>query len=130
MTTYKFKPYSEVKSDVAKLSTLYEGSNLQAEADKLLTSINDFCNKYAISCGYRLAVPQKAKSDKSFANAGIELGKIKAPKTLLTFLQNKAGEGKHTTSELIGMLLKHQKFNAKYSKGRLRVCFDTQITLK
>lgn len=120
----------DVTQDRIKVLGKTRSSEVQNAMKQLLQRLNDFNTKNKIQCMYRVAVPEdKAK----YVDGGLEVGKLAMPTTLLNFLlgkyvaSNKVNDKstKPSALHLYAMLLKHQKYNVKFSGTRLLVCFDT-----
>jgi hypothetical protein len=94
-----------------------------AALDKLLKDVKSFVDNYKIQCQFRLAI----KNSGDNADGGIELGKIKLPATLATYVTDKLdmqdSEKKPTMNQLLGVLLKHRKFNVAMASKLVRVKF-------
>lgn len=112
--------YSEVVKQCEKLREIFDDQNIYRNTLATLKSANDFCSKYKIQALYRLAMPGNADADK-LDKAGIEIGKVNLPKTLLKFLLSKCKEDKPSKLRLLGMIMHQQKFNVAFSGNRLRI---------
>lgn len=127
--------YEDVLKQAEQCKDRFKDKAVYTEVKRLLTDINDFCTKYKIECQYRLAL---SKDTKQLSNGGVELGKVKLAKSLVSFLmtkgnfdKSKQGEAsKPTMNQLFAMLLKHQKFNVVMTKKLIRVKFPNNIKFK
>jgi hypothetical protein len=64
------------------------------------------------------------------ASAGIEVGKIKMPQTLIHYLLSKSTDEKPSQTKLFGMLMQHQKFNVGFASNRCRIKFPKSSKFK
>lgn len=127
----KLTSYTDTKALLSKGKDKLDSATY-SKLTQLLDKIKQFNDKHKIDCSYGLAVPSEKqdktdKADKTSKAIGINLGKVTMPKTLIKFLQGKAGENAQAAKslqKLYAMLLKHQQFNVAINKRQLRILVD------
>jgi hypothetical protein len=111
----KLTSIDNIESNLNKVSEKY-GTDVGNACKDVLKQIDEFFDKYKITAQYRLAL-----GSKNHDNAGIDVGKVQLPTTLIQFLLGKAKMDKPSKGKLLGMLLKHQNFDVVMAGRNVRV---------